>query len=130
LGTDKGAVVIPMKRGILFHHYHRDVANRGKKRSPFAANHMAAKEFPYHRLAREDLAVKKNFFDLTKLIRSIQRGEGNPDCFGGAQGYCDRLDCAWRQYCLEKPQDETTAYENEESEVHENETDAKNHLLR
>ena len=38
---------------------------------------------------------------LTGFIRSIQRAEGNPDCFHKAQGYCDQLDCAWRQYCLE-----------------------------
>ena len=108
---------MPIKRGILFHHYHRDVANRGKKRSPFAANHMAAKECPYHRLAREDFVMRNDFFDLTNLIRSIQRAEGNPDCFRRALGYCDRLDCAWRQYCLEKPQEKTTAYKNEETVV-------------
>jgi hypothetical protein len=106
-----------MKRGILFHHCHRDVANRGKKRPPFAANHMAAKEFPYHRLAREKFVMRNDFFDLTNLIRSLQRVEGNPDCFGRAQDRCDRLACAWRQYCLEKPQDETTAYKNEETVV-------------
>ncbi|MCK4391188.1 MAG: hypothetical protein KAV83_13230 [Desulfobacterales bacterium] len=48
--------------------------------------------------------LEKNFLDVTNLIRSIQRAEGNPDCFRGAQGYCDQLDCAWRPYCLEKPQ--------------------------
>ena len=106
---------MPIKRGILFHHYHRDVANRGKKRSPFAANHMAAKECPYHRLAREDFVMRNDLFDLTNLIRSIQRAEGNPDCFGRAQSHCDRLDCAWRQYCLKTPQEETTAYKNEQT---------------
>jgi hypothetical protein len=79
---------------------------------------MAAKKIPYHRPAREDLVMKTDFFDLTNLIRSVQRAEGNPDCFGSAQGYCDRLDCAWREYCLKKPQDETTAYKNEQSVVH------------
>jgi len=43
---------------------------------------------------------KRHFVDMTLLIRSIQRSEGNPDCFGKAENYCDRLDCAWRSYCL------------------------------
>jgi hypothetical protein len=40
--------------------------------------------------------------DLTHLIRSIQRVEGNPDCFGKADRECDRRDCSWREYCLKK----------------------------
>ena len=44
--------------------------------------------------------VRKDYLDITGLIRSIQRAEGNPDCFGKARGYCDRTDCAWREYCL------------------------------
>ena len=43
---------------------------------------------------------KRQFVDITLLIRSIQRSEGNPDCFGKAGNHCDRLDCAWRPYCL------------------------------
>ena len=39
--------------------------------------------------------------DLTHLIRSMQRAEGHSDCFGTAEGQCDRIDCAWRKYCLE-----------------------------
>lgn len=38
--------------------------------------------------------------DLCRLIRSIQRIEGNPDCFGRSNGSCDRTDCCWRSYCL------------------------------
>jgi|GEM_PF-813195 len=53
----------------------------------------------------KDLNLKKNYLDVTEFIRSIQRAEGNPDCFRRAHGYCDRLDCAWREYCLEEPQD-------------------------
>jgi hypothetical protein len=44
-------------------------------------------------------------FPLINIIRSMQRLEGNPDCFGTANGHCDRLDCAWRVYCLEKSPD-------------------------
>jgi len=45
--------------------------------------------------------------DIAHLIRSIQRLEKNPDCFGVAeiQNHCDRMNCAWRRLCLEKPQD-------------------------
>lgn len=35
------------------------------------------------------------------LIRSIQRKEGNFDCFGtAADGYCDQYSCLWRNDCL------------------------------
>jgi hypothetical protein len=51
---------------------------------------------------------KKDVLDVTALIRSLQRAEGNPDCFGKAIGKCDRLDCAWRQYCLKKNQPNDT----------------------
>jgi hypothetical protein len=42
---------------------------------------------------------KINFLDLTQLVRSIQRSEGNPPCFS-TTSTCDRLDCLWRSYCL------------------------------
>jgi len=45
-----------------------------------------------------------NFPDFSRLIQSIQRIEGNPDCFGTAGGYCDRQDCKWRGYCLKEPE--------------------------
>lgn len=34
------------------------------------------------------------------LIRALQRAEGNFDCFGRSRGYCDQVDCAWREHCL------------------------------
>ena len=49
--------------------------------------------------------LQDNSPDLTHFIRSMQRLEGNPDCFRTANGHCDRPDCAWRVYCLEKSQD-------------------------
>ena len=93
--------------------HHKDRADGLKKRIVFAARPRAARKIPHHRKARKILVMRKDFFDLTSFIRSIQRREGNPDCFGKAQGYCDRLDCAWRRYCLEKPQEKTTVYKNE-----------------
>ena len=50
--------------------------------------------------------MKNSSPDLTHLIRSMQRLEKNPDCFGTADGHCDRLECVWRVYCLEKSQDD------------------------
>jgi hypothetical protein len=35
------------------------------------------------------------------IIRSIQRAEGNFDCFGRAtSGVCDQTNCLWRKDCL------------------------------
>ena len=38
--------------------------------------------------------------DMTALIRSLQRAEGESPCFRTGQGDCDRTDCPWRRYCL------------------------------
>jgi hypothetical protein len=44
--------------------------------------------------------IEDDFLDITALIRSIQRVEGNFDCFQMAKEYCDQIDCCWRPYCL------------------------------
>ena len=44
--------------------------------------------------------VDMGLVDIVALIRSVQRAEGNFDCFRRGQGYCDRHDCLWRKYCL------------------------------
>ena len=49
----------------------------------------------------EKNGAKKDSVDITALIRSVQRTEGNPDCFRRSEGYCGQMDCAWRPYCLE-----------------------------
>ena len=46
------------------------------------------------------LAVVEDFCDLARLIRSLQRLEGKPECFGTGQPTCEGLCCAWREYCL------------------------------
>jgi hypothetical protein len=46
--------------------------------------------------------AKKNFLDITTLIRSIQRAEGNTDCFQKGIVDCDQLDCKWRSFCLKE----------------------------
>jgi hypothetical protein len=34
------------------------------------------------------------------LIKSIQRAEGNFDCFGTAQNNCNQTVCCWRNDCI------------------------------
>ena len=39
--------------------------------------------------------------DKQQMIKQIQIAEGNFDCFAtAADGFCDQLDCAWRDDCL------------------------------
>lgn len=44
-----------------------------------------------------------NSFGKTKaeLIRAIQLHEGNFDCYGTAEHYCDQLACCFRSSCLD-----------------------------
>ena len=44
---------------------------------------------------------KKNFLDITALIRSIQRAEGHTDCFRKGIIDCDQFICKWRYICVE-----------------------------
>jgi hypothetical protein len=38
-----------------------------------------------------------------ELIKSIQRAEGNFDCFGTATaGYCDQQNCLWMTACINR----------------------------
>jgi len=46
--------------------------------------------------------IEDDSLDITAMIRSIQRVEGNFDCFRRAKEYCDQLDCCWRPYCLQR----------------------------
>ncbi len=55
---------------------------------------------------KKEPVLQTSSVDLTLFIRSIQRLEGYPDCFRTANDYCDRMDCVWRVYCLEKLQDD------------------------
>jgi hypothetical protein len=48
-----------------------------------------------------DPTRKTSLVDMTILIRSIQRAEGNPDCFRRPRGDCHETACWWRPYCLE-----------------------------
>jgi hypothetical protein len=48
-------------------------------------------------------ANQKSFLDMTALIRSIQRAEGNTDCFQKGIVDCDQFGCKWRSLCLKEP---------------------------
>jgi len=39
-------------------------------------------------------------YSKNDLIKTIQRKEGNFDCFGTAKTYCDQSKCLWRKDCL------------------------------
>ena len=51
---------------------------------------------------------KPNYVDLVILIRSIQRAEGNIDCYRRGLQQCDRMGCAWRDHCLKEPEAPST----------------------
>ena len=55
-----------------------------------------------HMESTEAAVVRKDFLDLTALVRSIQCAEGLPDCFRQLQGPCDQVDCTWRKHCLDE----------------------------
>jgi hypothetical protein len=44
--------------------------------------------------------------DITAMIRSLQRTEGQSDCFRRGISECGETLCTWRQYCLSKNPDE------------------------
>lgn len=47
------------------------------------------------------LGVKDTWkYSKKELVKSIQRKEGNFDCFGTARGYCDQTSCCWRADCV------------------------------
>lgn len=47
------------------------------------------------------LQIKSSGQTKADLIRTIQRQEGNFDCYGSTDnGECDQSDCLWRGDCL------------------------------
>jgi hypothetical protein len=53
----------------------------------------------------KDIAKQKSIKTVNMkkedIIRTIQRDEGNVDCFGTAMsGFCDQYNCLWRTDCL------------------------------
>jgi len=58
---------------------------------------MTVKEL---RAIAQDMGIRTKNLRKTELIRAIQLAEGNFDCFGRADGYCDQLNCLFRKDCL------------------------------
>jgi hypothetical protein len=50
----------------------------------------------------QPIASKQNYLDVTALIRSLQRAEGEDDCFRTMNLNCQYIECRWREYCFEK----------------------------
>jgi len=49
----------------------------------------------------KSLGVKDTWkYSKKDLIKTIQRAEGNFDCFGTTQEYCSQLTCCWRSECV------------------------------
>ena len=51
---------------------------------------------------------KPNYVDLINLVRSIQRAEGNRDCYRRGRQQCGRMSCIWRAHCLTASEGEAT----------------------
>ncbi|MBM3246198.1 MAG: SAP domain-containing protein [Candidatus Omnitrophica bacterium] len=48
-----------------------------------------------------NLGIKDTWkFSKKDLIKTIQRKEGNFDCYGTAKGSCGQMVCCWRDSCL------------------------------
>jgi len=47
-----------------------------------------------------DLGVGTSRLHKAELVKAIQLAEGNFDCFGTAEDYCDQLNCLFRMDCL------------------------------
>lgn len=53
------------------------------------------------RCIAKSLSIKPQHLSKTELIKSIQTGEGNFDCFATASsGECDQVGCRWREDCF------------------------------
>jgi hypothetical protein len=48
----------------------------------------------------KDLGVGTSRLHKAELIKEIQRAEGNFDCFGTAEDYCDQTNCLFLSDCL------------------------------
>jgi hypothetical protein len=47
------------------------------------------------------LGIKDTWkYSKKDLIKTIQKKEGNPDCFGTAVTFCEQMSCCWRPDCV------------------------------
>ena len=52
------------------------------------------------RAIAKNLGINSFGKSKTELIKEIQRKEGNFDCFGSAESFCDQLECLFRASCV------------------------------
>jgi len=52
------------------------------------------------RIKAKSLGINSFGKSKAAIIREIQRAEGNFDCFGSAEGFCDQKECSFRALCL------------------------------
>jgi hypothetical protein len=71
----------------------------------------------------ETFKSKSDYVDLGSLIRSIQRVEGNIDCYRTGRQQCEQMNCVWRDHCLKAPGKASMA--DNESHQHKNAADPK-----
>ncbi len=50
---------------------------------------------------RRQMAEREDAVDIIRLIRSIQKGQNQTDCFCSGIVDCNKLHCPWRKYCLD-----------------------------
>ena len=49
----------------------------------------------------QGISIKDTWkYSKKELIKTIQKKEGNYDCFGTSKDYCDQEDCCWREDCV------------------------------
>jgi len=48
----------------------------------------------------KSVGIKTSGLKKADMIKQIQRTEGNFDCFGTADDYCDQMNCLFREDCL------------------------------
>jgi hypothetical protein len=73
--------------------FHKDVITQ-----PRGGNIMTLKEVKAIAKQRD---LKVTNMKKAEIIRTIQKSEGNTDCFAtGIAHECGQLDCLWRQDCL------------------------------
>ena len=54
------------------------------------------------RTIAKTLGVNPGKLSKSELIKSIQLGEGNAECFSTASsGECNQVDCLWREDCID-----------------------------
>lgn len=61
------------------------------------------------RVIAKAMGIKAGNLPKTELIKTIQKTEGNFDCFATAEsGECDQTGCCWREDCFKAAQQKSS----------------------